>query len=969
MALYAFHSLRERFLLLVLVALIPVLAVVAHMAAGQRQQAIEIAERDTLGLVRLAVQEQERVIGETRQLLVALSRLPAVRRFEGDGCSVLLGEIRGTYRYIVNIGVATLDGRIRCSAVPLPGPVDIGDRAYFRRALETGDLGIGDYQLGRVTGIHTLNLGFPIIEDGEVRKVVYAALDLSWLGALSGRLDLPQASTATVIDSTGTIVARFPEAERWLGRSMTQWAVVPEMLRRQGEGTGMFVGPDGLERVYAFAPLHPGTSNTAYMLIGVPSAHALAAGDRVFFQGLALWLLIGLLVALAAWFGSELFVIRPVRMLARAVRRVSEGDLSARSGLPRGRDEIGRLAHDFDAMAAALQRVRGALETLSRGNRALTRAEDEEALLAEMCATVVASAGYVAAWVAYREAPDRLRPVAFAGVECGAGAGTIALPLLPESHPLRRCLRENAVVRLHDTEGGEDGHVQPPLPGCTLRMPARALALFPLRLKGELAGVLAIHARDAHAFAPAETDLLAEMAEDLAYGISSLRIRAEHRRAQEIIVRMASRDRLTGLPNHRQLEDTLTGRTLGEHIEPQALLFVDLDRFSEINSALGFSQGDLVLQETARRLQRAVGSEGLVARMRGDEFAVLVPADDGTAVARRILSALEEPYVSRDLTLSLSASIGIVLFPEHGREPEYLIRHADAAMRRAKASGRRYAVYTPAPDHSARRLSLASDLKFAIEQGALSLHYQPKLDIRSGALAGAEALVRWRHPRRGMIPPAEFVAVAEYTGLIRPLTEFVVGEALAQLRAWRHEGLQPAVAINLSARNLQDPSLMDRITAMLTASGVDPRWLEVELTESAVMEDAQTALASLHRLHDAGLRLFVDDFGTGYSSLAYLQKLPVDAVKIDRSFVTDMLQERGLEKIVRSTIDLAHDLDLEVVAEGVETEAVWNRLAELGCDVAQGYFIGAPMPPDEFAEWVRRQQAGRQGRRACAGPR
>lgn len=162
---------------------------------------------------------------------------------------------------------------------------------------------------------------------------------------------------------------------------------------------------------------------------------------------------------------------------------------------------------------------------------------------------------------------------------------------------------------------------------------------------------------------------------------------------------------------------------------------------------------------------------------------------------------------------------------------------------------------------------------------------------------------------------------------------------------------------------------MDRITAMLTASGVDPRWLEVELTESAVMEDAQTALASLHRLHDAGLRLFVDDFGTGYSSLAYLQKLPVDAVKIDRSFVTDMLQERGLEKIVRSTIDLAHDLDLEVVAEGVETEAVWNRLAELGCDVAQGYFIGAPMPPDEFAEWVRRQQAGRQGRRACAGPR
>lgn len=953
MAPYAFSNLRERFLLLVLIALIPVLAVIAYMAAGQRQQAMAMAEADTVHLVRLAVREQERVIGETRQLLVALSRLPVALRPDSAECSRLLGDIHGAYRYLLNIGIATLDGRIRCSAIALPGPVDISDRPYFQRALATRNLGVGEYQIGRVTGVRTVNVGYPVINGDQVMSVVYAALDLSWLGALASGLNLPAGSTATVIDSAGTIIARYPEDDGWLGRSMTEWDVVPAMLTRQGEGSAVLVGPDGIERIYGFAPLHPGTSNTAFVLVGVPKAHALAVVERVVSQGLTLWLLVGVLVALAAWVSSELFVIRPVRALAGAVRRLSEGDLSARSGLPSGRDEIGRLARDFDAMAAALQRVRAALETLTRANRAVTRAKDEEGLLADMCAAVVSSGGYAAVWVGFLEGADRLHPVAHAGIECSSNTRFVDLPLLPEDHPLRRCLRANAVVRLRDDEGRDD-RVELPFPDCIIEPRPQAVVVFPLHLKGELPGVLVIHSSEADAFTDAETGLLADLVEDLSYGMSALRVRAEHRRAEEAIVHLSSRDRLTGLPNHGMLEQALTQTA---H-EPQALLFIDLDRFSEINSALGFAQGDLVLQETARRLLDAVGERGMVARMRGDEFAVLVPLEQGLAVARQVLSTLEQPYLSGDLTLNLTAVIGIVHCPEHGREAEHLIRRADAAMRQAKASGHRYAVYTPAPDHGARRLSLASDLKYAIEGGSLMLHYQPKLDMRTATLAGAEALVRWCHPRRGMIPPAEFIALAEYTGLIQPLTDYIVAEALAQLRSWLDEGLELAVAVNLSARNLQDAGFFGRVSSLIAGSGVDVRWLELELTESAVMEDAQTALATLHRLSNAGLRLFVDDFGTGYSSLAYLQKLPVDAVKIDRSFVADMLEKRELQKIVRSTIDLAHDLELEVVAEGVECEAVWTRLRELGCDVAQGYFIGAPMPPNEFAAWARRQRAG-----------
>lgn len=954
---YTFHSLRERFLLLVLVALMPVLIAVVYTAAGQRQQGEMEAERSTLNLVRLAIREQERLIGETQQLLMALSHLPAVRaQAAPDECNRLLAELRRSYAYYTNLGVASMQGDIYCSAVPLPGPVNVADRAYFRRTVSSGGLGIGEYQVGRVTGVHALNLGYPVLEDGALRAVVYAALDLSWLSDMIDRLDLPARSTLTVIDSGGTVLSRYPDPERWVGRSMAESDMVAAILRRHSEGTQEFTGLDGVSRLYAFAPLHAGASGTVYVAVGVPKAEAYAAANRTLSRGVAVLLLVALLVAAAVWFGSEVFIVQPVRALARAVRSLAAGDLSARSGLPRGRDELACLAQDFDAMASALQRVTRALETLSRGNRTLTRAEDEQELLWQMCKTIVDVGGYAAAWVGYLDGPEALRPVAYAGIEAGS-APVIGVAELPEDHPLAQCLQSGRNARLRGADPG-DPRLRP-WPGCRTRQAHAAATVFPLHVHGRVLGVLAIYSRDADAFEDSEADLLDETAGDLAYGIAALRTRVENRRAQETILEMASRDRLTGLPNHLALEERLRRHMLeeGAAARPLALLFLDLHRFREINTALGFSQGDLLLQEASGRLRRVVGEAGLVARMRGDEFAMLLPADEGCAAARRVLAALDEPFLSRDLTLTLAASIGIAFYPEHGREPEHLIRHADVAMRQAKAADCRIAVYAASQEDGARRLAMASELKRAIEHGELTLHYQPKLDMRSNRLIGAEALVRWVHPRQGTIAPAEFIPLAEHTGLIRPLTEYVVSSALREIRRWSEGGLELSAAVNLSARNLQDAELLRKIEIMLAENRVAADRLELELTESAIMEDPKGALAVLQRLREAGLRLYVDDFGTGYSSLAYLQKLPVDAVKIDRSFVTGMLDDEDLEKIVRSTIDLAHDLDLKVVAEGVESAEVWDRLLAMGCDTAQGYFISRPLPPADFERWARRHRA------------
>ncbi len=421
----------------------------------------------------------------------------------------------------------------------------------------------------------------------------------------------------------------------------------------------------------------------------------------------------------------------------------------------------------------------------------------------------------------------------------------------------------------------------------------------------------------------------------------------------------ARHDNLTSLPNRslfmERLETELQASR--EHNEPLALFIMDLDHFKEVNDTLGHHVGDRLLQEVGRRLASVLQNTDMVARLGGDEFAVLLPDSDAhrsRAVCRKIIAAMDKPIKVENLCLRAAISIGVSLCPDHGQDANLLMRYADVAMYDAKRKQKGFSFYTAdKDDHSISRLGLSGELRDAILDNQLTLEYQPMVDVKSGHIFCAEALVRWRHPVYGMIPPEEFIPSAEQTGVIRPLTLWVIEKALEQSAEWERKGIQLRISVNLSVRSLQDRKLPGQVQKLINQYHVDPKRVILEITESAIMSDPLTARRVMRRLSNMGFHLSIDDFGTGYSSLAYLKQLPVDEIKIDRSFITRMDQDENDAVIVRATIDLAHNLGLKVVAEGVENTDVWDLLEMLGCDVIQGFYIRKPLAAVDLTEWIQ----------------
>jgi diguanylate cyclase (GGDEF)-like protein len=434
-------------------------------------------------------------------------------------------------------------------------------------------------------------------------------------------------------------------------------------------------------------------------------------------------------------------------------------------------------------------------------------------------------------------------------------------------------------------------------------------------------------------------------------------VRKERNQAQEWLKYLARYDPLTDLPNRNLLYERLEEEIISHRRDRKslALMLMDLDAFKEINDTMGHQAGDLLLQEVGRRLQGTLRKHDTVARLGGDEFGVLltgVTEDSASFAAGKLLKALERPFVIGDLTVDVRASIGIVFFPKHGDDRDTLLRRADVAMYLAKQSANSYVIYSPERDsYSPERLGLMAELHRAIDQKQLFLVYQPKIDLVTGTTIGVEALVRWQHPKLGLIPPDQFIPMAERTGFIKLLTMWGLQTALDQSRTWLKQEFRVPVSVNLSARILHDGHFHDRVAELLDSHGIGAEQLELEITESVIMADPAHALDILTRISRMGVALSIDDFGTGYSSLAYLKKLPVNAVKIDKSFVIQMTADQNDAQIVRSTIDLAHNLGLKVIAEGVENREVWDRLLELGCDEAQGYYMSRPLPAADMAKW------------------
>jgi len=444
--------------------------------------------------------------------------------------------------------------------------------------------------------------------------------------------------------------------------------------------------------------------------------------------------------------------------------------------------------------------------------------------------------------------------------------------------------------------------------------------------------------------------------------LAESRAQLEHQMRE--IQHQALHDSLTDLPNRTLFRDRVeqalrAARRTGGGV---CVMLIDLDRFKEVNDTLGHASGDILLQEVARRLRTPVRESDTVARLGGDEFGVLAAGiatpNDAVLLAEKLRDALSEPIAVGGLALEVESSIGIALAPEHGADVETLIRHADVSMYVSKRT-HSPAVYSPKTDHHSRvRLTLVADLRRALERGELVVYYQPQACATTGVVRTMEALVRWEHPVHGLLPPDQFVPLAEQTGLIRPLTLYMLDAALRQCAVWRSAGYDLAVAVNVTGRDLLDLHFPEQVAAAIERAGVAPEALELEITESTIMTDAARARSVLLALSELGVRVAIDDFGSGHSSLGYLKRLPIDVLKIDRSFVMNMTEESDDAVIVRSTIDLGHNLGLQVVAEGVETEEALARLTELGCDSVQGYFLGRPQPTDAV-EWIVRRLARR----------
>jgi diguanylate cyclase (GGDEF)-like protein/PAS domain S-box-containing protein len=446
----------------------------------------------------------------------------------------------------------------------------------------------------------------------------------------------------------------------------------------------------------------------------------------------------------------------------------------------------------------------------------------------------------------------------------------------------------------------------------------------------------------------------------------------ERKQVETQLRHQALHDGLTDLPNRTLFNDRLSQAlaVAGRNGSPLALLLMDLDSFKEINDTLGHHSGDALLEDLGRRLEGCVRAGDTVARLGGDEFGFLlvnVTAPGAAEVVDRIRQALAEPFRLHGLTLQVEGSIGIALFPDHGESADELLRRADVAMYVAKRSGAAFAFYDPTEDeHTPIRLAMLGELRRALDEHELVLHYQPEVMLGSGAVRRVEALLRWDHPTRGLLLPAEFLPVAEKTGLMDTLTRYVLDEVLRQRREWSLAGLELEVAVNVSMRNLLDNALPDDVADLLERKGMPASCLEFEITEHTVVAERFRARAVLERLSELGLRVAIDDFGSSYSSLTYLRRLPLHTIKIDRSFVASMTRDPHDVLIVRSTVELAGSLGLDVVAQGVETEEIYDALTALGCDAVQGNYICGPLTGDELVRWLARREGAADGPRNTA---
>ena len=964
----SFSTLRSRLLLLVALALLPAAAAIVDAGFEQRRVATADARENAKRLVRLPAKDHAQLINEGRQLLSTLVQVPQVRDANTGVCKDFLSRLVAQDERLANIGVIRPDGHVVCSGVPPNGGLKVADRSYFQRAVQTGQFAIGDYQIGRITKLPVIVLAQPAYSaQGRLQSVVFASLNLGRLNRFAAQAALPPGTTLTVLDSRHTILVRNLEPEQWVGKIAPESALLRKLVDAESDGTATEPGFDDVQRLYAFAhlPGHAGGVHT-HIMIGIPTETAYAVADSILTRNLAVLVVVSILMLGMAWAGSEILILKKSRMLMAAAQRLAAGDLTARTGIGRGRDEISRVGATFDVMAASLEsRERESVQQLNRIaqlnrvysmlsgiNGAILRIRERDALLKEACRIAVELGRFRLAWVGLLDTDGQtLRPQATAGpAKDYAEAIRISLdPDRPEGQgPTAAALREGRSFVCNNI-------VNDPRMAAW-RDKARAAGLgasaaFPLRMEGRVIGTLSLYAAEPGFFDDQEIRLLEELAADTSLGL-------EYIDKEQKLNYLAYHDPLTGLPNASLFADRL-GQSIARarhHKRFHAVLVLDIEGFRRSVDALGRHANDIALQQVARYLLENVREGDTVARLEGDEFGIILAdiarLEDVEVVADKLIDGFPHAVSVGDDEIFLRVRAGVAIHPNDGDEPDTLLKGARLALHasRPETGHNTLAFYAPALNAAAQeRRRIEQALHHAIERKELQLHYQPVVDVATRAIVGLEALLRWHSRDLGQVSPATFIPVAEETGLIVSIGEWVLESACRQAVRWRAAGLRGVrIAVNVSVKQLHLPDFVERVAAIRDAAGIgdDPSILALEVTESALMDNIQASVAVLDALRQQGAAIYVDDFGTGYSSLGYLQKLPVDALKIDQGFIRNLETDPDSAAIVKTVIALASGLELNVIAEGVETEGQLAKLRELGCGAVQGYLFSRPQPAE-----------------------
>jgi diguanylate cyclase (GGDEF)-like protein len=963
-------TLRSRIVLLVLLATLTPAVLFGIFIFDGREADIAEARQSLGALASYAAEDLTSKVNGTVQLLYGLSRAPDLDvgdKTHKDACSAFLGEVLSRYPQYTGLLTIRPDGQLYCDSLRSGRTLDLNDRAYFRQARTSMEPAI-EAVFGRLTGIAVLQIAYPARDKpGTLKYVLLASLNLAQFSSRFATASAHAAISVLIWDGKGTLLARFPDdgPRKLAGTVQADSALYGFVRAGKAVETAELPGPDGNVKIWARSILPDSASGGLRITLGIPREVLLAKADADLRRAVTTLVGATLLAFLCALLFAEFGIRRHVARIAAAAELQGKGNFGARIGAPYPRGELGGLMATLDTTAASVQAQQNELErnaeVLRRTNRTLTmlsainstivRVHNRDELLAEACRIAAVEGQFPIVWAGILERGSLLvRPVAWQGVE-QVYLDSVPRLVTDQTTLIGQAFASRQPIAVNDIAA--DARVT--TRQAALGFGSRAFATFPLIVSGEPAGVLVLHSREAGFFDEQEMKLLGELAGDVAFAL-------EYIEKSEKLDYLAYYDALTGLANrvlfHERLSEFL-GRdaTRGRNV---ALVLVDIERFRTINETFGRDVGDELLRQVARRGSRGFSDPRWLARIGADQFSSLnldqaEPAGVVRSIERWHAEVFDEPFSLDGAELRASARYGIARFPRDGTDADTLFRNAEAALRKAKTGRERCLFYVPQmTERVAETLALENKLRLALVNDEFVLHYQPKVDLKTGRMAGVEALIRWESPELGLVPPMKFIPLLEETGLILQVGAWVLKRAAGDYREWREAGLNaPRVAVNVSPIQLRQRDFVQNL-AQAISIGDAPAGIDLEITESLVMEDIEDNIRKLNEVRELGLSIAIDDFGTGHSSLSYLAKLPVQSLKIDRSFIIDMLSNPHTLTMVSTIISLAHALQLIVIAEGVDADDQARTLRLLRCDQMQGYLFSRPVPKEELVHLLQR---------------